>query len=147
MSARVSEDVIRSYFQWARNYEEIAYYEKLPGGGRCWLVVLVDRGEVGPYPDPVFRLRPEEVVPTQMMLTSREALCFGYGLAVAGALRDRRDWTSEDHEAASERIQERLAPIARARAEEAERQRQENIRRYREKKARDSGARTLEAGD
>lgn len=148
MSARVRDETIRSFLTWARNYEEIEWFERVPGvGPRCWKIVLISREEIGPYPNPIFRREPDEIVPVEMMLTAREALAFCYGLAVAGVCRDRREWTPEDHEAAGERIRERLEPRARAAAEKFERERQENIRRYHERKARERGERTLGEGD
>lgn len=106
---RVDDEVIREFLTWARTYEDIAYWEHLPGGGRCWRIVLVEREEIGSHPDPAFPRLPEQVVPTEMVLTAREALVFGYGLAVAGVSRDRREWTDEDFATASERVKARLA--------------------------------------
>lgn len=106
---RVTDEMVREYLVWARNYEDIAYFERIPGGGRCWRIVLVEREEIGSHPDPAFPRTPEQVVPTEMVLTGREALAFGYGLAVAGVARDRREWADADFAAASERVKARLA--------------------------------------
>ncbi len=38
-------------------------------------------------------------MPSEIVLTHREALAFGMACAVAGSSRDRREWTQENWEA------------------------------------------------
>lgn len=149
MSGRVRDDTIRSFLTWARNYEEIAWFERVDDvGPRCWRIVLMPGEPIFSHPNPIWPglAEQDEIVPAEMMLTAREALVFGYGLAVGGMSKDRREWTAEDHEAAGERIRARVEPVWRARAEQSERERQERIKAYKERKARERGERSLDEG-
>ncbi len=96
---RVTDDMVRSFLVWGRNYGEIERFERLPGGGRCWRVVLPasvrshgkDTDLLGVFAD-----APERIVPTEFVLTSREALAFGYGLAAAGITMSRAEFAAQN---------------------------------------------------
>lgn len=88
---RVSDDTVVSYLNWARNYGEIQSFSQIAKRGRKWLVIMPegvtftkDGGDVGVLTGQ------DGIVPDELVLTSREALVFGYGLAVAGARVPRR---------------------------------------------------------
>lgn len=102
MSSRATDGMIQGFLLWAVNYEEIISFTKIaPYKGRCWKIVVPE----GIYANAMnlsWRF-PEQYVPSEMILTAREALAFGYGLAIAGSSRDRRDWTQADWEARAER--------------------------------------------
>lgn len=82
--ARVTENELRHWLAWARNYKEIENYTLLtptPRNGRKWLIQLPEVATAsGQAPG-----RERSVVPTEFVLTSRELLAFCYGLAVAGS--------------------------------------------------------------
>lgn len=87
---RVRDRDVESFLTWARNYTEIDSYKKLPNTtGRKWLIEI-------PNVEPVTASgsRPSwtegRVVPRSFVLTSREAIAFGYGLAIAGARPETR---------------------------------------------------------
>lgn len=91
---RVSDDDVRRALTWARNYGEIASYEALPERGRKWLIrlpdvpITVQGGE---------RRWLSNDVPVELVLTSREALAFGWGCAVAGARQEpRREFAARE---------------------------------------------------
>lgn len=89
---RVTDDTVRSFLVWARNYGEITSFEKLPGGGRCWKITLPAGLWAHAADGPLLGMRdPEREVPTEFVLTAREALAFGYGVAVGGAAERRAD--------------------------------------------------------
>ncbi|MCA1571008.1 MAG: hypothetical protein LC798_11945 [Chloroflexi bacterium] len=102
MSRRVTDEIVHRFLVWARNYEEIESFRKIAPSGRCWRIRIrpgvradgMDRSVL----DDILG-DDDRVVPTEIVLTSREALVFGYGCAVAGASRHRDDWTQEDWEA------------------------------------------------
>jgi hypothetical protein len=83
MSARVSEDTVHSFLTWARNYGEIESFKIVADSGRRWKIVLPE-------------VWSENMVPREFVLTSREALAFGYGLAVGGASERRSDFASRE---------------------------------------------------
>lgn len=91
---RVNDYNVERFLAWGRNYGEIESYEKIAASGRKWLVRLpagrtftVDGGEV------TWLTGPAGIVPDELVLTSREALAFGYGLAVAGgSAKTRREF-------------------------------------------------------
>lgn len=89
MSARVSEDQVRHFLIWGRNYGELRSYRSLPVRGRRWMITLPgDRPITASGMDP--GLIERNLVPVEFVLTSREALAFGYGLAIAGARDELR---------------------------------------------------------
>lgn len=89
---RVTDDTVRSFLVWARNYGEITSFEKLPGGGRCWKITLPAGLGAHGADGPLLGMRdPEREVPTEFVFTAREALAFGYGVAVGGAAERRAD--------------------------------------------------------
>jgi hypothetical protein len=92
MSARVSEDAVRSALTWARNYGEIESYEVVAKSGRRWKIVLSGPTPVSGSTDGITLL--SGVVPGEIVLTSREALAFAYGCAVAGAKERRADFAA-----------------------------------------------------
>jgi hypothetical protein len=88
---RVSDELVRRFLTWARNYGEIESFEQVTQAGRKWLVrlpkgttVTVDGSEVG------WLTGADGIVPDEMVLTSREALVFGYGLAIGGGRPETR---------------------------------------------------------
>lgn len=93
MSARVSEDAVRSALTWARNYGEIESYSVVAPSGRRWKVVLAPTPVSGAT-DGITLL--SGVVPGEMVLTSREALAFAYGCAVAGAKERRAEFAARE---------------------------------------------------
>lgn len=87
---RVDEDEVQRFLTWARNYHEIVSFEKVAQRGRKWLIALPPRAPItasGMVPG----WSESSVVPDEVVLTSREALAFGYGLAIAGARPETRD--------------------------------------------------------
>lgn len=93
MSARVSEDEVRSALTWARNYGEIESYSVVAPSGRRWKIVLAATPVSGAR-DGITLL--SGVVPGEMVLTSREALAFAYGCAVAGAKERRAEFAARE---------------------------------------------------
>jgi len=97
VSARVSEDTVRSFLTWARNYGEIESFSSVADSGRRWKIVLPDEvWSNGPDPTLGGFTPPENMVPREFVLTSREALAFGYGLAAAGVRECREDFASRE---------------------------------------------------
>lgn len=105
MSNRVRNYDVEHCLMWARNYKEIDNFELLPGGPRKWRITMPD----GP-PITVSGMEPgfieRQVVPTELVLTSREALTFCYGLALRGARHSesraafaRREWSWDEDDA------------------------------------------------
>jgi hypothetical protein len=93
VSERVKDYDVERFLVWARNYKEIESYKKLSGtGARKWRIQLSLTA------DPITASggsglllgRETETVPREFILTSREALAFGYGLAVAGSQEQTR---------------------------------------------------------
>lgn len=97
--ARVTDDMVQSFLTWGRNYGEIESFAKIdPGRGRCWKIVLPeDRWAHGIQRTPsILTLDSTRAVPTEIVLTAREALVFGYGLAVGGAAERREDFAARE---------------------------------------------------
>lgn len=106
MSQRITHEQVRSYLQWARNYGEIIDFQKIAKSGRCWMI------EVEPGIRPMATDSPtgrggdllmdfggvdaRTVIPEVMVLTTREALLFGWGLAVAGLGKPRTEFGDDD---------------------------------------------------
>jgi hypothetical protein len=95
---RVTDDLVHGYLVWGRNYGEIESFSRVADRGRKWLVKLPAGATVTPSNmEPGFL--EQRLVPDELMFTSREALAFGMGLAVAGARREtrtelaNREWT------------------------------------------------------
>jgi hypothetical protein len=100
---RVTDDLVRAWLQWARNFEEIESWEQIAARGRKWLVKVPPGIRKGRQDLPLHLWFDREgVVPTELVLSSREALLFALGCAVGGA-RERATWTQEDWEARAER--------------------------------------------
>lgn len=98
MSARVTDDMVRDFLIWAKNYGEIASYQKIADSGRKWKIVLPEVVEASNFHNALSIINivtPERLVPVEIVLTSREALVFGYGLAVAGARGSRAAFAKE----------------------------------------------------
>jgi hypothetical protein len=97
---RVTDGMVRDYLVWARNYGEIESFEKIAPGGRCWKITLPAvcraHGGDGPLLGGMWEDRPHKVVPREFVLTAREALAFGYGVAVGGASERRRDFAARE---------------------------------------------------
>lgn len=100
MSARVTDKMVLGFLVWARNYGEIESFEKLPVAGRCWKIVMpgVVRAHGGSDPLLGGSLRddPMRTVPTEFVLTAREALVFGYGIAAGGARERRAEFAARE---------------------------------------------------
>lgn len=99
MAARVKDSDVEHALAWARNYKEIESFELVRGQGpRKWVIKFP--------PGPEFTVSGMEagfierhVVPTELALTSREALAFCYGLCLRGSRHSesraafaRREW-------------------------------------------------------
>jgi hypothetical protein len=70
---------------WARNYGEIVNWEKVASSGRKWRITLPAIATAsGAVSDSITNWGEARIVPASFVLTNREALAFGYGLAVAG---------------------------------------------------------------
>lgn len=95
---RVTDEMVRRWLRWARNYGEIESFERVKGG---WLV-RCRQGIPRTGVEPLFGLREEDLVPSELLLRPKEALAFAYGLALGGNSRDRREWTQEDWAARSQ---------------------------------------------
>lgn len=88
---RVSDYTVERYLTWARNYGEIESYKRLATAGRKWLIRLPAGTTTTIHGSDVDLLTGADgIVPDELALTSREALVFGYGLAVAGGRSETR---------------------------------------------------------
>lgn len=104
---RVTDAMVRGFLHWAHSYREIESFEKLEGGGRCWKIVL--KASVWAYAaDGQWWVmnRPERRVPEEFVLTAREALAFGYGLAIGGASERRADFARREWQWGEEPVEE-----------------------------------------
>jgi len=90
MSQQVTDYMVEGFLVWARNYKEIDEFVKVAERGRKWRIRL----PLGHPPITASGLpvgwTENRVVPTEIVLTNREALAFGFGLAVAGARTELR---------------------------------------------------------
>lgn len=93
---RVSDDMVRGFLTWARNYGEISAFEKLEGGGRCWKIELTAPICAHGADTAGFMASPQRTVPIEFVLTAREALAFGYGVAVGGASERRSEFAARE---------------------------------------------------
>lgn len=91
-SLRVTDEMVRSALAWARNYEEISEFELVAKAGRKWRVKLARPILVG---SGFIVGRPQDAVPPELVFTSREALAFAYGCAVAGHRHGRAEYAKE----------------------------------------------------
>jgi hypothetical protein len=85
---------VGDWLVWGRNYGEIASYKRVTDAGRKWLVAIPEGVTItasGMEPGMIER----RIVPDELVLTSREALAFGMGLAVAGSRPDSRRVVAE----------------------------------------------------
>lgn len=93
--ARVKDDDVASALIWARNYGEIESYTLIAPSGRKWLVrtavQTTIRGD-----EPGIGLMAAAPVPSNLVFTSREALAFAYGLAIAGAHHGRQAFAARE---------------------------------------------------
>lgn len=160
--ARVTDRVVEHWLIWARNFGEIIGWNNGKGelwsppvkGPRRWRVRLTPGVTADGQP---FRAKeglldilghsPGDVVPSELMLTSREALVFGMGCAVgraAARIGPENDWQRDRiqvWEAGATELFRRRREVAReANREEFERERAEweadRQRRMAERKAR-----------
>jgi hypothetical protein len=91
---RVTDDMVKRYLVWARNYGEIESFSIAARSGRKWLIRIPEGMPVtasGMAPGFLERA----IVPSEFMLTSREALAFGMGLALAGSQPEPRSVAQE----------------------------------------------------
>lgn len=117
MNTRVTDDDVLRWLAWARNYGEIESFRRVAKRGRKWLILMPldeHRTRDGDHlRGGLMGHREEDVVPREMVLTSREALVFAYGCAAGGWMRSRLDWTQEDwDERARRQREEQGDPIA-----------------------------------
>lgn len=127
--ARITHEMITGFLVWARNYEEIISWEDLgsKAGSKRWKIVVqpgITATGDDIEDDPFFSIlgpNIDRIVPHELVLTSREALVFGYGLAVAGLCRSRKEWTHEEWVAKSERRDQTRNDPGRKEAEERDR--------------------------
>jgi hypothetical protein len=95
---RVTDDMVRHVLTWARNYKEIESYGLIAQSGRKWRIRLHQPVRVGARAnvlDAILGIRPEDEVPAEMVLTSREAFLFGYGCAVGVTMHGRDNFARE----------------------------------------------------
>lgn len=85
--ARISDDEVRRCLTWARNYGEIESFKMVRPSGRKWLVRTTEQTTISGQ---VLGWTERHAVPSELVFTSREALAFGYGLAIAGAYHGGR---------------------------------------------------------
>jgi len=103
VAMRVTDNLVRTWLGWARNFDEIESWKKIAPRGKKWFIKVplgIRRGRQDVPLSPWFDR--DGVVPAELVLTSREALLFALGCAVGGA-RERATWTQEDWEARAER--------------------------------------------
>lgn len=83
---RATDEMVRSFLQWARNYGEITNYELIASRGRKWKITLpAIATKTGAPSDDLTNFGASAIVPATLVMTNREAIAFGYGLAVAGS--------------------------------------------------------------
>lgn len=90
---RVTDEMVRGVLTWARNYGEIEAFEAVAPRGRRWKVTLPAALTIGAGASLGLR-RSQDVVPSVLVFTSREAVAFGYGCA-AGGVHDRAAFARE----------------------------------------------------
>ena len=78
---RVTDSTVLHWLAWARNYGEVVSWRRISSRGRKWLI------EVRPTTDTGAGSLLMRAGPTEMALTSREALLFALGCA-CGRLSD-----------------------------------------------------------
>lgn len=98
MAVRVTDELVRKWLVWAYNYEEIESYEAIRVGRRRMWKIRIREGIRKNAMEPLFRPRWDDIVPSEIVLTTGEALAFAMGCAVGGTSKDRREWTPEDWE-------------------------------------------------
>jgi hypothetical protein len=87
---RIKDTDVERFLIWGRNYGEIESFKKLDAVGRKWVIKLPPGRTFtasGMNPGMLERA----IVPDEFVLTSREALTFGFGLAIAGGMSRTRD--------------------------------------------------------
>jgi hypothetical protein len=87
--SRVTDDMVTGFLVWARNYGEIESYRQVADSGRKWRIRL-PMGEPPVTASGRHAWTEDRIVPTEFVLTSREALAFGYGVALAGGRTELR---------------------------------------------------------
>ena len=92
---RVTDDMVQSWLTWARNFGEIEHFERVADKGAKWLVVLPSGIKKTRYDISSSFLDRDSYVPTELVLSSREALIFALGCATGGA-KERARWTQAD---------------------------------------------------
>lgn len=161
---RVTDEMVRGWLAWARNFGEVVSYRAGSGSGRRFRVRVTPGITINGDP-----FRPKEgildltghdagdVVPAELMLTAREALLFGMGCAVGrtAALADREHewqrqreeaWTPAERAAFVERRQAVRASDQEELARDAAEREAERQRRSAEHRRRRDGVRQLEGG-
>lgn len=158
---RVTDEMVRSWLVWTRNFGEIVAFHVGEGAGRRFRVRLP--AGVTSNGDP-FRQRGgilditghgvDDVVPSELLFTAREALAFGFGCAVGrtAALASERPkwcegWTPEaraEFERRREAAREEDQAAKDREAAEREAERQRRMADYRRRKG--GGVRQIAGG-
>lgn len=158
---RVTDDMVRHWLDWARNFGEVVAYRVGSGSARRFRVRVPPGITNDGSP---FRLRQglfditghdeNDVVPAELMLTAREALVFGMGCAVgrtAALMEAEKDWQRARQEEWSPELRTEFARLRQEardanRAEldqeaaEHEEERQRRIAEYRRRKEAETNA-------
>jgi hypothetical protein len=98
VSQRVTDEMVAGFLRWGRNYGEVESFEKIAESGRKWKITLASPSTAaGPLHWLFTGVNGERTVPQELVLTSREALVFGYGLATAGTwAQSRREFAMQE---------------------------------------------------
>lgn len=155
---RVTDETVRTWLTWARNFEEVVAYRIGTGKARRFRVRVPPGVTCNGHP---FREKqgmlditghaPEDVVPPELMFTAREALAFAMGCATARAAAfagsERTwlpEWPEEDRAVfvrCREEAREANAAELAAESAEFEADRQRRVAEYRRRK---EGVRQIE---
>lgn len=159
---RVTDEMVGRWLVWTRNYGEVVSYRTGSGRGRRFRVRVAPgvtrNGQPFRPKQAILDLlghEPADVVPTELMLTAREALVFAMGCAAgrAAALAGHSEsWAEEWPPEAREAFVAWREEAIKADREESERERAEReaerlraVAEYRRRKG--AASRTLEGGE
>lgn len=157
---RVTDDMVRGWLTWARNFEEVVSFRIGKGAARRFKVRVPAGITRDGHP-----FRPKEgmlditghdagdVVPAELMFTAREAMAFAMGCATgrAAALAGKRQewcpaWSPAERAVFEERRQEARAAHDEEMAAEAAEREAERQRRIADYKRRKAGVQQIEEG-
>lgn len=95
--SRVTDEMVRGFLIWGRNYGEIENFALIAQSGRKWRITLPAIATASGAPsDDLTNYSGSRIVPAEFVMTSREAFAFGYGLAVAGPREPRADFAARE---------------------------------------------------